>query len=179
MGQGSTLSFILSALYLAPVLHILEKHLKNLKIPVSILFFVDDGLLIVQSKSFSLSNSSLFCSYNITSHLLEKFGLTMEHEKTKVIYFSRSHRIFYPLLLNLFIIGGSILHPRDTWKYLGFIFDRKLSFHQHINFYANKALLTVKCMKLLRNSIHGLIPHQKWLLYRSCILPIALYGFQL
>jgi len=85
----------------------------------------------------------------------------MEYEKTKVFYFSRSHGVFYPPLLNLFIIGGLILHPRDTWKYLGFIFDRKLSFHQHINFYANKALLTVKCMKLLRNSIHSLIPHQK------------------
>lgn len=34
-------------------------------------------------------------------------------------------------------------------------------------------------MKILRNSICGLVSHQKWLLYRSCILPIALYGFQL
>jgi len=44
--QGSALSSILSALYLAPVLHILERYLKNLKIPVSILSFVDDGLFI-------------------------------------------------------------------------------------------------------------------------------------
>jgi len=40
------LSPILSALYLAPVFHILEKQLKNLKIPVSILSFVDNGLLV-------------------------------------------------------------------------------------------------------------------------------------
>jgi len=38
--QGSTLSPILFALYLALVLHILEKHLKTLKILVSILSFV-------------------------------------------------------------------------------------------------------------------------------------------
>ena len=38
---------------------------------------------------------------------------------------------------------------------MGFIFDRKLTFHQHI------------------------IPSQKHLLYRCCVLPIALYGFQL
>ena len=44
--QGLALSPVLSALYLAPVLHILEKCLKNLKIPVSILSFVDDGLFI-------------------------------------------------------------------------------------------------------------------------------------
>jgi len=37
----------------------------------------------------------------------------------------------------------------------------------------------VKCMKILGNSVWGLNPHKKCLLYRSCILLIALYGFQL
>ena len=46
VGQGSALSPILSALYLTPFLYILEKHLKILKIPISILSFVDDGLII-------------------------------------------------------------------------------------------------------------------------------------
>ena len=40
-------------------------------------------------------------------------------------------------------------------------------------------MLMVKSMKLLRNSTCGLAPQQKRLLYRSCILPIALYGHQL
>ena len=142
----------MSVLYLALVLHILEKHLKNLKIPVSILFFVDNSLFIVQSKSLTILNSFLFCSYNIASLLLEKFGLIMEYRKTEVFHFSRSHGAFDPLLLNLSILGSLILHPRETWKYLGFIFDRKLLFYQHINFYANKAILMVKCMKILGNS---------------------------
>jgi len=34
-------------------------------------------------------------------------------------------------------------------------------------------------MKILGNSVRGLIPHQKHLLYRSYILLIALYSFQL
>jgi len=46
VGQGSMLSSILSALYLSLFLYILEKHLKNLKIPISIILFVDDGLFI-------------------------------------------------------------------------------------------------------------------------------------
>ena len=46
VGQGSALSPILSALYLTPFLYILEKHLKNLKIPISILSFMDNGLII-------------------------------------------------------------------------------------------------------------------------------------
>ena len=46
VSQGSALFPILSALYLTLFLYILEKQLKNLKIPISILLFVDDGLII-------------------------------------------------------------------------------------------------------------------------------------
>ena len=47
VGQGSALSPILSALYLSSLLYIFEKQLKNLKIPVSILSFINDRLFIV------------------------------------------------------------------------------------------------------------------------------------
>jgi len=87
--QGSILSPILSALYILLVFHILEKHLKNLKVPVSILSFVDDGLFIAQSKSLTVSNSNLFCNYNIISSILDRFGLVLEHGKTEVFHFSR------------------------------------------------------------------------------------------
>jgi len=44
--QESTLSPILFALFIAPVFHIFEKRINNLKISVSFLLFVDDGLFI-------------------------------------------------------------------------------------------------------------------------------------
>jgi len=170
MGQGSTLS---------PFLYILENHLKNFKIPVLIIYFVDDGLFISQDKSFEVSNSHLFCSYNVMTNLLDKFGFVVEHSKTEVFHFSRSHGPFNPPPLNLSSLGGPILAPKNSWKYLEFIFDRKLTFHQHVDFYSNRALLSVKCMKLLGNSSHNIALLQKQLLYRCCILPITLYGFQL
>ena len=146
------LSPILSTLYLLSFLYILEKYLKNLKIPVSIISFIDDDLFISQSKSLHISNSCLFCSYNIMTKLLEKFSLIVEYSKTDVFHFNRSQGSFNPPSLDLSSIGGTVLKPKNTWKYLGFIFNRKLSFHQHINFYSNKAMSTVKCMKILRNS---------------------------
>ena len=99
VGQESALFPILSALYLSPFLYILEKHLKNLKIPVSFISFVDDGLIIAQNKLIDTSNSQLFCSYNILSKLLDKFGLIVEHSKTDIFHFNRSHDIFSPLPL--------------------------------------------------------------------------------
>jgi len=181
VGQGSVLSPILSSLYLSPLLYILENRFKNLRIPIPILSFVDDGLFIAQNKSINIniSHLHLLCSYNILSKLLDSFGLVIEHSKTEIFHFNRSQGIFNPPLLDLSPLGGPILRPKDSWKYLGFIFDRKLSFHKHIDYYANKAMSTVKCIKLLGNSLQGISPLQKRLLYRCCALPIALYGFQL
>ena len=109
VGQGSVLSSILSVLYLSPFLYIHENHLKNLKIPISIIFFVNDGLFISQSKSLNISNSHLFCSYNVLTKLLEKFGLIVEHSKTEVFYINRSQDIFNLPFLDLSPIGETIL----------------------------------------------------------------------
>ena len=151
VGQGSALSPILSTLYLSPFLYILENRLKNLKIPISILSFVNDSLIIAQNKSFDISNSHLFCSYNILSKLLDSFSLIIEHSKTENFHFSKSQGFFNPPPLDLSPLGGPILQLKDSWRYLGFIFDRKLTFHKHIDYYTNKAISTVKCMKLLGN----------------------------
>ena len=158
---------------------ILENQLKNLKIPTSFISFVDDGLFITQSNLIDISNSHLYCSYNILTKLLEKFGLVVEHSKTEIFHFNRSYGAFNPSPLDLSPLGEKVLLPSNMWKYLGFIFNRKLTFYQHVDFYVNKAISTVKYMKLLGNSSHGINPLQKCLLYRLCVLSIVLYGFQL
>ena len=98
------------------------------------------------------------------------FGLSIEHSKTETFYFNRSHGTFNPPPLNLLPLGGPILYPKSSWKYLGFIFDWKLIFHQHIDFYSNKAISMVKYMKILGNSTWEIKPTQKQLLYRCYIL---------
>ena len=78
-----------------------------------------------------------------------------------------------------FTYWSPIFCPKEIWKYLGFIFNRKLFFHYHIDFYTNKSISMVKCMKISGNSVWELNLHQKHLLYRSCIILITLYRFQL
>jgi len=107
--QGSALSPILSTLYLSPLLYILEKCLKILNIPISLISFVDDSLFISQNKSINVSNSQLFCSYNILSSLLDKFGLNIEYSKTETFHFNRFHETFNPSPLDIPPLGGPIL----------------------------------------------------------------------
>ena len=68
VSQESALFPILSVLYLSPIFCILEKHLENLKIPTSILSFVDNGLFISQNKSFSVSNIMSQTSFSLYLH---------------------------------------------------------------------------------------------------------------
>jgi len=72
VGQGSALSPILSALYLAPIVKIFKKCINNLNIPLStsLLSYVDNGLFISQEKSLEKTNTTLLSSYNIFSLLL-------------------------------------------------------------------------------------------------------------
>jgi len=163
VGQGLVLSPIISTLYIAPIFHIFEKKSKNLLLNISVLFlsFIDDGLFIFQEKSYEKSNVYLSCSYNIIFTLFDQPGLIIEHGKLEVFHFSRSTRNFNSSSLDLSLLEGPILQSKNTWRYLRFIFDRKLSFQQHIHFYSNKALLTIKSIKILSNSIRGLLSYHK------------------
>jgi len=113
VGQESALSSILSALYISSILYIFEKGIKNLKIPISILSFVNDGF-ISQNKSLVVSNTNLFFSYNVISHLLGKFGLIMEHRKTEMFHFFRLHRVLNPPSLDLTPLESPILYSKNT-----------------------------------------------------------------
>ena len=94
-------------------------------------------------------------------NLLDKFGFIVEHSKTEVFHFFRLHGLFNSPPLDLSPLEEPILTPKNSWKYLGFIFDRKLTFHQYVDFYSNKVLSLVRYMKLLGNSSHSIIPLQK------------------
>ena len=112
------------------------------------------------------------------SKILINAGLIIEHSKTELFYFTRGQ---YPLnpSIDLLSVGGSIISLKPIWQYPGFYFDCRLNFNYHMHFYAIKCLSTLSTMKMLENSSRGLLPIQKHLLYRTCILPITLYEFQL
>jgi hypothetical protein len=87
MGQGSALSSVESALYFAPVLAIFNQWAAHLN--VTVLSYVDDGTLIVQSKSWDSNLRILREVYGIMFNLLTEFGLVLEHDKSELFHFSR------------------------------------------------------------------------------------------
>jgi len=139
MGQGSALSPILSALYIASLLHLFPHRAQALNLDTSTLFYVDDGLLVSQGRTYNKTLPELTSSYSIVSDLMASFGLVMEHDKSEIFYFSRARNDSNPKL-DLSAISAPILRPKTYWRYLGFYFDRQLSFKEHVQFYSTKAL---------------------------------------
>jgi len=112
IGQGSTLSSILSTLYIALIFHIFKKRFKNpsKNLAVSFLSFVDNDLFISQEKSFGKSNTILFCGYNIITSFFDQVRLTVQHGKLEIFYFSRLTRNFDSSLLNLIFLEDPIFN---------------------------------------------------------------------
>ena len=115
MEQRFILSSILSAFYIALIFHIFKKRTKNPLTPilVSILSFVDNRLFVFQEKSYEKFNATLFYSYNIISSLFNQFNLVIEHDKSKVFYFSRSTKNVNLPLLDLRPLEGFLLKLKD------------------------------------------------------------------
>jgi hypothetical protein len=177
VGQGSALSPALSGLYLALVIHSFYHLVIPMNINVSFLSFVDDGLFITQSTSLSTNNSELEVAYNVTHDLLRDSGLVVEHDKTEIFHFDRSND-FEPLPIRLSRFDIT-LTPKTHWRYLGFYFDRKLTFKEHVRFYSTKSFTLATALRMLGNSNRGLLPKHKRLLYWSCVVPVMTYGSRL
>ncbi|KAF7761993.1 hypothetical protein Agabi119p4_9985 [Agaricus bisporus var. burnettii] len=188
VGQGSALSPILSALYIAPLFHILDKwilsddwDMRSYSPISSFLSFVDDGVLIATGPDYEQTHSSLKDAYRFVTDLFTEFGLIMEHTKTELFNFASKGKSFEDPDIDLGFApytGDTPLKPKKVWRYLGIFYDRTLKFHDHVKYYATKSISTVKCMRILGNSARGLSPMHKHTLYITCVQPVATYGFR-
>lgn len=139
VGQGSTLSPVLSALCLAPVLKLFDR--SEIGSWVDLMSYVDDGTLIARSRKVEDNLPMLKEAYAFIHTAFTALGLVLEHDKSEAFHFSRAQRFSNPAIDLGFApyTGESPLKPKVTWRYLGFFFDRKLLFKEHVRFYSTKA----------------------------------------
>ncbi|KAJ2921831.1 hypothetical protein H1R20_g15269, partial [Candolleomyces eurysporus] len=132
----------------------------------TLISYVDDGDIIVQSSEIDTNCVMLRHAYGIVFELFTRSGLALEHDKTELFHFTRA-RMGFDRTLDLGYApytGDNPLKPKTYWRYLGFYFGRKLTFQEHVRYYATKALTTVMAMRMLGNSTRGLSPRNKRIL---------------
>jgi Reverse transcriptase (RNA-dependent DNA polymerase)/Reverse transcriptase-like len=179
VGQGSVLSPVLSSLCVAPILKLFSA--SDIGHQVNVMSYVDDGTLIAHSPQLEDNLEPLKEAYGWVYHAFTSLGLVLEHTKSKSFHFTRARgNPDLPIDLGFQpFTGDTPLRPKATWHYLRFYFDQKLLFKEHIRFYTTRALTTVQAMGMLGNSVRGLAPTHKRLLYRSCVVPVMTYGLRL
>ncbi|KAF8701666.1 hypothetical protein AX14_000345 [Amanita brunnescens Koide BX004] len=188
--QGDCISPILSAIYLAAGLKISVP----LTFPppnVRSLFFVDDGLLYCASRKPLQNTQQIEKCLDKIQDTLATLGLFVDVEKTDLIHFpgfdmSKPGRKLTatsttPIQMRDWQRDGMniTVKPKTTIRYLGFFLDSELNWNAHITFYFNRAFSTLRALRMLGSSIHGLGTLQKRHAYQACALPVLTYGLPL
>jgi len=121
VGQGSALSPILSAFYLAPVLWEFHTERHN----AQLISYVDDGTIIVQSKTWEKNLVMLKKAYATMFQLMAALGLVLEHEKSEAFHFFRKHEDSNPPVDLRYApyTGNTPLVSSKVWRYLSIFFD--------------------------------------------------------
>ena len=126
--QSSALSPVLSALIVAPIMKLY--HLMERGLGTTLISYVDDGSFIAQSNDIPTNCVMLQHAYAIMVDLFTAAGLVMEHAKNELFHFTRAH-FGWDRSIDLGFAPftrDTPLKPKKYWRYLGFFFDRKLTF---------------------------------------------------
>ncbi|KAF8630230.1 hypothetical protein AX17_005467 [Amanita inopinata Kibby_2008] len=180
--QGDCLSPIISAILLSVAYKRIHNRLPLCSISIS---FVDDGNFAVASTSTVDNVLTLRKLYKKMEKLTEQLGLRIEPDKTELIHFfpwnphSRNHLDKEIRQAPMHLPNGSWIQPKAVVRYLGFYFNNKLMFQFHVKYYTNKAFSSVLSFRLLGNSMRGLSPSVRALVYKAIALPIMTYGLPL
>ncbi|KAF8638448.1 hypothetical protein AX17_002205, partial [Amanita inopinata Kibby_2008] len=173
--QGDCLSPILAAIYIAVLFILMERRFGTTN--KLFLSFVDDGGIAVASQSYTqncqlLQDILLFATDNTN-----RLGLRIEDDKTEFIHFRTLlfNKWHYPRPTTI-TVNNKTIQNKDILRYLGFFFDQSLSFNHHVQFYTNKGYSSLLSFRMLGNSMRGLLPSMKSLLYRAIAFPIMTYG---
>ena len=152
--QGSILSVTLFSIKINNIV-------KALNPGVDCSLYVDDFLICYRSKHMHTIERQLQqCLNKIQKWALEN-GFKFSKTKTQCMHFCQLRGLHNDPVLKL---DGVEIPVVDQYKFLGVIFDRKLSFIPHINY------LKAKCHKALQ--LLRVVAHTDWGAYKSTLLKL-------
>ena len=179
---GSTLSDLYDQEQGVPQGSILSTTLFNIKINniVNCLdtktdgsLYVDDFGICYRSKNMRTIERHLQQSINRIEDWATNNGFKFSKSKTQCVHFCKLRRIHNDPVLYLY---GSPIPVVEESKFLGVIFDRKLSFIPHIRYIKAKCLKALNLLKVLSNMSWGADRSTLFHLYRSLIRSKLDYG---
>ena len=129
--QGSVLSVTLFALKINSIV-------KANSPGIECSLYVDDFLIVYHSKYIHIIERHLQRSFNMLSHWADINGFKFSSSKTVCMHFCRLHSAHPNPELTL---NGTLIPVVEQTKFLGVIFDNKLTFLPHIRYLKEKCVI--------------------------------------
>ena len=164
--QGSILSVTLFSIKINNIV-------KALNPGVDCSLYVDDFVICYRSKSMRTIERQLQTNLDKIHSWATENGFKFSQSKTQCVHFCRLRKIHEDPTLYL---NGSKIPVVSEAKFLGVIFDRKLSFIPHIKYLKSKCLKTLNLLKVLSNTNWGGDRSSLLRLYRSLVRSKLDYG---
>lgn len=165
--QGSILSVTLFLLAIDSIFN-------NIKPNVKSLLYADDLVIYSSGNNISTITKHIQCSINKLLSWNNKTGFKFNAEKTVAIKFSR-RRKQNDINISLKLDDNNIQFV-NKHKFLGVIFDEKLSFHHHIQHIKAKANSKLSIIKMLRCTKFGSDQQSLLKILNSIVLPTIDYA---
>ena len=135
--------------------------------------YVDDFCISFRSKSMRRIERHLQQNLNKIEHWATKNGFKFSKSKTQCVHFCQLPKQHDDPVLTLY---GSPIPVVQEYKYLGLIFDKKLTFIPHIKYLKAKCLKSLNILKVLSHTTWGADRTTLLQLYRSLIRSKLDYG---
>ena len=195
--QGSPVSGVLANYYSAPLLEMfLQANAQirdaptqnpdirghNDETPITAGLFVDDRSLYTASKSPTANARRLQNVFKKVITWADQNGLKIDMNKVDYICFTCPHKRKIPLIPSVTLptstnLGETrIYKPQSHIKWLGLLFDTKLTFGQHVQHLASQGAAVAGCLRMLANTTGGLSHQNMKTLYNACVLPTLSYA---
>ena len=164
--QGSILSVTLFNIKINNIV-------KNINVETECAIYVDDFMICFKAKYMRTIERHLQMCLNKIHNWATINGFTFSQTKTKCIHFCQHRKMHPDPVLKL---GDNTLTVTKEYKYLGIIFDNKLSFIPHIKYLKKKCNKTIQLLRIIAHTNWGADQKTLLKLYRSLIRSKIDYG---
>ena len=170
--QGSPVSPILFMLYIAPLLALGDQRARY--------GYADDVGLLACSPSLA-SNADILSEHLQTAlDWAASEGVAFDSAKSELMHFSRKREDSTAQLTSPPVMAGDLVveenRTRKYLRWLGVLFDRKLTFKFHAAAQAQKAVKISKALSSLGNTVRGMRPLRLRQAVLACSMSVAYFA---
>ena len=134
--------------------------------------YADDIMTLKSGPNLTILAEQTQVALNILADWAQEHNLSFNADKTKAMVFTTRYKYEKPVLT----INGKAIEYVDSFKYLGIIFDKRLSWTEHIKTQAKKAKAALMVSKRMVGKHWGLNPKTTHWAYTAIVRPLLTYG---